>query len=306
MNSVEPFVDIPALSGFLESIGSFNVDLIFTPQNMLKAGTLLLYHYTDLNGLVGIVEKQDLWLNHSRYSNDAEEMTHGLSIAKNAMDHAIARKVHDATDLEALSTLTSQAEGVYICCFCEKDNLLSQWRGYGANGTGMSLQFAPKEFADVAGPENTHGLLRFWKVFYQPATQADIIAQAIDYYAPAKPHNAGQSTTALARKAADAIRFFIPTFKNSDFEEEKEWRLLFTPAPTSPIRPRFRVSRSMLVPFYSLRELIGNGLPQLPLRQVRVGPSVHKHLNSDSTKALLERNGYPNVGVVISDTPYRA
>jgi len=53
----EPFVDIPALSAFLESIGSHHADLIYVPQNMLRSGTLALYHYTDLSGLVGIVEK---------------------------------------------------------------------------------------------------------------------------------------------------------------------------------------------------------------------------------------------------------
>jgi hypothetical protein len=303
---MEPFVDIPSLSGFLDSIGSYNIDLIFTPQSMLTAGTLLLYHYTDMNGLIGIVEKHDLWLTNSRYSNDAEEMTHGLTVAKKVIDDAITTGAHDLSYLQPLSTAVRQSEGVYMCCFCEKDNLLSQWRGYGANGTGVSLQFAPKEFADIAGPDNPHGLLRFWKVFYQPQTQADIIAQAVTYYSPGNPVNAGQSAAPLARKAADAIRFFIPTFKNSDFEEENEWRLLFTPAPGIPIKPRFRVSRNMFIPFYSLRDLIGNALSHLPLRQLRVGPSVHKQLNSESTKAFLERNGYADVIVTVSNTPYRA
>jgi hypothetical protein len=168
---------------------------------MLTAGTLLFYHYTDMNGLIGIVEKHDLWLTNSRYSNDAEEMTHGLTVAKKVIDDAITTGAHDLSYLQPLSTAVRQSEGVYMCCFCEKDNLLSQWRGYGANGTCVSLQFAPKEFADIAGPDNPHGLLRFWKVFYQPQTQADIIAQAVTYYSPGNPVNAGQNAAPLARKA---------------------------------------------------------------------------------------------------------
>jgi hypothetical protein len=304
MATTQPFVDIASLSGFLESIGSYNVDLIFAPQNMLRSGALLLYHYTDLNGLVSIVENHDLWLTHSKYSNDSEEMTHGISVAKKTIEDAITARTHDPVYLDTLSKLSMQAEGVYICCFCEEDNLLSQWRGYGANGTGVSLQMAPTEFANVAGPDNPHGLLRFWKVFYDPQIQTQIISQAIAYYAPSV--NAGQDPMILARKAADAIRFFIPTFKNSDFAEEKEWRLLFTPDPAITIQPRFRVGRNMLVPFYSLHELTGAGLPQLPLRQIRIGPSVYKQLNSESAKALLQRNGYLNVSVLVSDMPYRA
>ena len=304
MPLAEPFVDIPALSMFLESIGSYHIDLVFTPQSMLKGGTLLLYHYTDLNGLIGIVEKHDLWMTHSRYSNDDEEMTHGLSVVKGALESAKAAGVHDPVYLQTLTALTSEPEGVYICCFCEKDNLLSQWRGYAANGTGVSMQFAPKAFADVAGPDNRHGLLRFWKVFYNPGTQRDIINTAIAHYAPAA--NPGQALDTLARKAADAIRFFIPTFKNADFQEENEWRMVFTPSPSTHIRPHFRVSRNMLVPYYSLRELIFPGLPLLPIRQVTVGPSVQKRLNVESTRALLEQNGYVGVPVQASDTPFRA
>lgn len=61
----------------------------------------------------------------------------------------------------------------------------------------------------------------------------------------------------------------------------------------------------MLAPFYSLRELIGIGLPRLPIRRVLIGPSVHKQLNLESGKALLFQNGYTDVQVLVSNTSYR-
>lgn len=253
MNATEPFVDITALSSFLDSIGSFNVDLIFTPQTKLREGSLQLYHYTDLGGLIGIVEKHDLWLTHSRYSNDEEEMRTGLRVVEEVIDQAVHSGTYDPIYLQELQRITSSPEGVYICCFCEEENLLSQWRAYGASGSGVSLQFAPKQFADISGPDNINGLLRFWKVFYRADTQRDIIQKALLFYAP---QGAQLDPAERARKAADAIRFFIPTFKNQDFEEEKEWRLIFTPSPQATIPPRFRVGRNMLVPYYSLRDLI--------------------------------------------------
>jgi len=143
--------------------------------------------------------------------------------------------------------------GVYICCFCEKDNLLSQWRSYGANGTGVSVQVDAMGFSQVGGADCPFGLLRLWKVFYDPKTQEKIIKGAIQF--PLDQYK-GQSPDEMARKAADAIQFFIPTFKNSDFSEESEWRLIFTPESGCPVRPQFRVGRNMLVPFYSLRDLV--------------------------------------------------
>ncbi len=109
-----------------------------------------------------------------------------------------------------------------------------------------------------------------------------------------------------ARQAADAIQFFIPTFKNQDFAEETEIRLIYTPYPNSVTKPQFRVSRGMLIPYYSLKELDASILPRLlPITSVRVGPSVNKHLNIESAKMLLTKAGYATVSVDSSDTPYR-
>jgi len=56
----------------------------------------------------------------------------------------------------------------YVCCFCEEDDLLSQWRSYGANGTGVSLGFESTGFTFLTGadvPSQT-GLMSLSRVFY--------------------------------------------------------------------------------------------------------------------------------------------
>lgn len=65
-SSDRPSVDANALNAFLDSIGSYNLELIFGlgPDDSL-------YHYTDLQGLLGIISDQDLRLTHSLYHNDA-------------------------------------------------------------------------------------------------------------------------------------------------------------------------------------------------------------------------------------------
>ena len=60
-------IDPTALNEFLNFVGSYTVDLIYNPGDLTA-----IYHYTDLNGLKGIVDNHDLWLTHSRYSNDDE------------------------------------------------------------------------------------------------------------------------------------------------------------------------------------------------------------------------------------------
>ncbi|MGJ5816523.1 DUF2971 domain-containing protein [Paludibaculum fermentans] len=299
-------IDMNALRGFLGMVGSaVGPDLILNPGKNL-------FHYADLNGLLGIIQNGDLWLTHSRYSNDEEEMARGQRVAMEAVDSALkesklaASKKEYLTKLQALIAKPS-LEGVYICCFCQKDNLLSQWRGYGAMGAGVSIQFDSSKFGDWTGADCPYGLMRFWKVLYNAERQRRIIDSAIKFsWNPALPPAKG------AQRAADAIQFFIPTFKNADFEEESEWRFIFTPNPQCKVVPQFRARGSMLVPYYRLRDLVVQPLkkkpavpPRLPICHVTVGPSADKALNVVSVKMLLDQYGYTQVPVDASMTSFR-
>jgi hypothetical protein len=269
-----------------------------------------VYHYTDLGGLCGILSKNDLWLTHARYSNDEEEMIHGYRAAQGVLTELgpLAQNDPDrAAYLTRLGELLKRPtkEGVYICCFCLKDNLLSQWRAYGANGTGVSIQLNSGDFANVTGPDSPFqlqgGLMRLWKVNYDPARQHDIVRKAIDF---AFDNLTYLSVQERAQRAADAIEFFVPTFKNADFNQEEECRLIFSPPQPCPVPLSFRVARGMLVPYYSLKKLAKNPQWQLPITGLRVGPTAHKGPNQESAQLLLKRAGY-NLTVDLSDTPYR-
>jgi hypothetical protein len=94
-----------------------------------------IYHYTDLGALSGIINAHDLWLTNSLYSNDEDESRHGYEIARSVIKKYL-RKVKRTRPrdermvnyAEAISLLigANPAEGFYICCFCNEDNLLGQ------------------------------------------------------------------------------------------------------------------------------------------------------------------------------------
>ena len=291
------------LNRFLESVGTDCPNLIYNPGNLK-----VIYHYTDLNGLQGIVGTKDIWLTQSRYSNDDDELLHGIEVVRDAIRERAARaRIHKYKEyLRLVAEIFRKplAEAVYICCFCEVDNLLSQWRSYSANGTGVSIGFDPARFSYITGQDSPpSGLVRLWKVFYDRKIQKALVIDALEF---AYRERSDRPLADVARQAAEAIQFFIPTFKNEDFEEEQEIRLIFTPFPSSAVGPRFRVSKGMLIPYYSLKEL--DTTPSkcsLPITNVRVGPSINKRLNMESTRMLLANAGYSEVRVVSSGTPYR-
>lgn len=300
-------LDAQTLKDFLPFIGSERQAHDFNRAPEKKK----LCHYTDLGGLQGIVDKHDLWLTHARFSNDNRELLYGYDVAHEVLAEELKKNPQEKALLEEVIKLLDPAEpeSVYICCFCESDNLLSQWRAYGANGTGVSITVEAKEFSWVTGDDTPldTGMMRLWKIYYDPSDQHALIGDAVKYGRDSR-HD-GMSIEQKARKTADAIEFFIPTFKHRDFREEAEWRLIFTPGLKCEAELKFRVARQILVPYYSLRDLIdlrpNAGMKELPICQVLVGPSPRGSLNKESAGMLLEKARY-NVLVLASDTSFRA
>jgi hypothetical protein len=279
-----------------------------------RPGRNTLFHYTDLGGLIGILSNDDLWLTNCRFSNDEGEMSLGYAIAKGVIEDELRTAPAENKDfLQDLHDLldANSPDDVYICCFCDEDNLLSQWRGYGANGTGVSIEIDAKKFSWATGPDMPLGVMRLWQVDYDQEKQKGMVRHAIQF-GLAAPGDVKER----AQMAADAIKFFIPTFKDRDFREEREWRLIFTPGPNCTVGPQFRVGRQMLVPYYSFRGLLQSAsamlpgapadeLKKLPIRHVLVGPSPRGALNKESVRMLLATRDYGEIAVDISKTSYR-
>jgi len=261
------------------------------------------------------VTKSDLWLTDARFSNDAEELEHGRSLIASVVKkqikrgppkvRALARDV--AAQLEAdAKRPAGPSDAVFVCCFCEKSDLLSQWRGYAANGGGVAIEIDPKAFGYIARTDCPIGVMRFWKVFYQDEQKRSRVEQVLAFWA-------GQSVSRAVRAESTVatLRFFMPTFKNPRFAEEVEWRLIFTPGPTCHVPPKFRTARGLLVPYFELIELVksaklkGLAIKRLAIKSVCVGPGPYKDVNLRSARMLLDSYGFQNAAVVPSEIPYR-
>jgi hypothetical protein len=111
----------------------------------------VLYHYTSAEGLRGIIENNELWATSAYYLNDSAEMFYGYNVLREVLDQWLKEntRTEDSITLGLARQLRSSFEDlfekrllkpIYIACFCEKDNLLSQWRAYGQSG-GYSIGF---------------------------------------------------------------------------------------------------------------------------------------------------------------------
>jgi hypothetical protein len=94
-----------------------------------------VYHYTDANGLLGIITSGRLWATDYRYLSDSSELRYIFRLAGPAVETRLKSKEHGAIAQAFLEyvSITPPPYGetpYYICWFSEADNSLSQWRAY--------------------------------------------------------------------------------------------------------------------------------------------------------------------------------
>ena len=256
ISGTRPDRDLQALSEYLEEAGSYHQDFVRRVAKYQPGPPL--FHYTGLSGLQGLVSKHDLWLTHALYCNDEAEVTLGINVARDQIQSLVEVPGVEPPRRDYLSALDAllvqpPRESVYICCFCEHDDVLNQWRGYGGNGNGVSIQIDPNKFVDYTGNQ-PFGFLSIWNVRYEKPRQEQIMKRAIER--TYEKFSASLPPDQIAKKAKDVIDFFVPTFKHDGFQEECEWRMILAPSPSSKVKPLYRAARDMLIPYYSLKELV--------------------------------------------------
>ncbi len=113
----------------------------------------LLYHYTTLDGFLGILDSDNLRATHIRYMNDSKEFVDALEYLSAFIDEF---KVDIRTNLRqfldwVMPTFNGWG-GAYIVSFSDDDaqaapvnacsgDRLSQWKAYSSAGRGISLGF---------------------------------------------------------------------------------------------------------------------------------------------------------------------
>ena len=149
-----------------------------TPE---RAAPVILYHYTDQTGLLGILQSGQLRATNIQYMNDTTEFSLALGLAEERLSARIESST-DPTSTEVLQYTSDSLQGIAhinICaaCFCENSDLLSQWRGYGGGAGSFAIGFssAALERAIIA----LRGSLG--RCIYDQTQQIAIIDALVDY-----------------------------------------------------------------------------------------------------------------------------
>jgi hypothetical protein len=251
-----------------------------------------LFHYCGVDAFHSIVSHRTLWLSDVLTMNDSSEILY----ARDVLDEALSSYNPHPTWLpERMTGQSSWGAPLYVSCFCEAGNLLSQWRGYGAGGGGFAIGFDFERLKEHARKNQT----TLFRMLYDPEVQKKLPLRLI--------RNACETASRYDLQCDEYREFsenfialfsmYLPQLKDPSFREELEWRLMIS----GPDDPKFRPAHGIIVPYVELAEIPGNAF-----KSVTLGPTMEPKFGLRPTKLFLESNEMEHVEVRSSKIRLRA
>jgi hypothetical protein len=184
---------------------------------------------------------------------------------------------------------------VYVACFCESGDLLSQWRAYGSDhGYAIEVNADALKTAvqQIAGYEPGISLMQ---VRYGRDAAADVVSTAMRHLS--EDTNLGHPGV-HAHYMALRLTAMLAGVKHPGFQEEREWRVVAAFEDETSELVRFRSTPMAIVPYIEVP------LPKDAIVTIRVGPGRHIDVREAGVRRLLRTVGC-EAPVVHSEVPLR-
>jgi hypothetical protein len=261
-----------------------------------------IYHFTDCDGLIGILKTKTLWASLATSLNDRSEMEYGRVLAREVVGGFAATSL----DLGRFETaVAKQTWRVYVVSFCQNADTALHWLHYGRSGSGAAIGFATSALHKTP--------YELCPVLYDRDRQVQWITRVIQTVDQAL-HAALTLTTTLGDRellselAVDLLAtnlwMVTPRMKSAAFGAEQEWRLVTyvprgagVPMGHDPSGPtEFRAAGGRIVPY---KKVV---FDVLPMREIVLGSSSPMQQDPTALRLLLEENVADSGEVTVSDS----
>ena len=262
----------------------------------------LLYHYTNLQALYGMVGSRAVWCTETKYLNDRREQheferllkgfvavaaTGGEMLVPRPSDRAggiTATTMEFRKRLEAFVDRQIAVPKFVFSLTAERDQL-SQWRGY-ARGDGVAVGFCWRSLRDAASRRcfffarcdyEEFGLYRVRMQAYgdprhRPVTEQDIPAKIRQRIHELRVHEWHHRPDAL-RSYLQRLAYLAPVAKDYGFHEEREWRV-FAAEGLSDLRDFVHHPRRDQLVRRAVLEICTGAPHATPIRRVVLSPAL--------------------------------
>jgi hypothetical protein len=212
----------------------------------------------------------------------------------------------------------SEVVDVFVSCFCEQGDLLSQWRGYGAGTSGVSIGFKAKELRSRSQLAQADYSIQ--AALYDTETIRNIVMlRYLQAVAKITTDHLGEWDVSVDQmieyiRSSDAMRDFMAgtavnaiRMKHEGFHEECEWRAVVSlPSSGNAQLVDFRSGPLTLTPYVEID--VTDPVRHLPLvGEIICGQTTYEDETLFAVEMYLEKMGFKKgeVPVRMSSTPFR-
>lgn len=194
-----------------------------------------LFHYSDVDGFFNIVKNKKLWLSGPHNLNDHQELHWALGKTYKALQLLLPLYQKEHVELLWESICINKLTP-FTCSLSSNGDLLSQWRAYARNGTGLAIGLE-KDLLPNTGYTPHHNAAKShcittMQVTYDDKKQDETIKAILEKALNSARDSENWQTNPAMIDAAFEINGLATIYKNDAFREECEWRLIHTPMIT--------------------------------------------------------------------------
>lgn len=276
-------------------------------------GELLLYHYTNLKGLSGIIKKRAIRCTQFDYLNDPLELRYGKELIIQKLKELSGKETNKIIK-EFIDNLINESKNlgqtvthsIFIASFCDSPNLQNQWRGYAAKGCGYNIGIAfnseTKAWTDNVG-EKEQRRIYLRKIIYKIDKQESIIKEYLTeviesirnslMFLEKYPQFEQETELSKIRLSIENLLVDIMvSLKNPVYAQENEWRLLrIIRWDQIPPIIKFRKNEDEFVLYvntYLFDEK--DDVKVFPLKEIRYGPMLNEYKTKKALDLFIKKN----------------
>jgi len=265
----------------------------------------ILYHYTDSDGLRGILTSGKIWTTEIHYLNDKSEIQLAFKYIRNEIE--AQKKGNDKVrtdeelDLMVESLNVVEEMNMSVASFTENGDQLSQWRGYSEVGNGYSLGLYGHELLNNIRKDINYRLL---PCVYDEKIQMQMVKELVNLtpVLGVKSDPDYSSSLLVQTTFGNAAVSLAAIIKSGGFKEEKEWRLI---GPTHLFfDAKFRPGNFTMIPYWEYDFDV-----ETTLESVIIGPTPEVELSERAVAGLISsifpKNSRLINSIKHSSIPYR-
>ena len=275
---------------------------------------LLLYHYTNPEGLKGILESRSIWCGHASYFNDPNEIDYGMELIAGIIDEFL--EINQEGEIYNFLIELKRTLGIifknygyhpYMACFSESGKMLSQWRSYATGGMGYCIGIGFSNatlLADNIDNLSTDRRPKLRRVIYDLNIQREVATDYIqlvidgskttfDNWANVPDDQKHTVMMMMVMQAANHLIEMILCFKLYEFRDEKEWRMVWVTREDHLAKEvDLRTDNHALTPYRPayLFYIDENQIPIFPILSICFGPAQDESLAKKTIDILIRRS----------------